>query len=413
MVEAPAGTGRSATSPLRQVLAIRPFRRFLVAQFLSALANGTLRFVLVWLTLDLTDWDPAVGLVGLCLGVAGLAVAVPAGAINDRFDRRRLFVRLSAVTAAVLGSATVLVALDVASVPVVAVHALLLGGLLAAASPGAQAMVPALVPADRLMNGVALQMISMNVAMMLGAIVGGAAIALAGNAGGLGLLAVVEIAAAVLMARVDLPPNAVIGATTRLRADIGEGMRWALGREPTRSLLAIMALIGFMWGSVTLLLPEYAKEDLGAGVFASSALFAPLGVGMIATSLRLANRTSIVGRGRLLAVAFSLGSGPLVVAMGVSGHYVLVLALMALWGVGGGIVMTMQRTLLQQDIPDALMGRVMGLNTLAMLGAFPLSAVAVAALTAVVPTGGALVVLGLVTTVLAVTISSRRVIRAA
>ena len=413
MVEVPVDPTRSSASPLREVLAIRPFRRFLVAQFLSALANGTLRFVLVWLTLDLTDWDPAVGLVGLCLGLAGLAVAVPAGAINDRFDRRRLFVRLSAVTAAVLGSATLLVALDVATVPVVAVHALLLGGLLAAASPGAQAMVPALVPADRLMNGVALQMISMNVAMMLGAIVGGAAIALAGNAGGLALLAVVEVAAAVLMARVDLPPNAVVGATTRLRADIREGMRWAFGREPTRSLLVVMALIGFMWGSVTLLLPEYAKEDLGAGAFASSALFAPLGVGMIATSLRLANRTSIVGRGRLLAIAFSVGSGPLVVAMGVSGDYVLVLALMALWGVGGGIVMTIQRTLLQQDIPDALMGRVMGLNTLALLGAFPLSALAVAALTSTVSTGSALVVLGLLTTVLAVTISSRRVIRSA
>ena len=403
---------RVAPGPLRQVLAIRSFRRFLAAQFLSALANGTLRFVLVWLTLDLSDWDPAVGLVGLSLGLAGLAVSVPAGAVNDRFDRRLLFIRLSAVTAVVLGSAATLVALDVASVAIVAIHAVLLGGLLAAASPGAQAMVPALVPPDRLMNGVALQMISMNVAMMLGALVGGAAIALAGTFGGLAMLAVVEAAAALLMSRVEVPPNAVT-ATTRLRADIVEGMRWALRREPTRSLLAIMALIGFMWGGVTLLLPEYAKEDLGAGVFASSALFAPLGVGMIATSLRLANRTSITGRGRLLSIAFSVCSGPLVVVLGVSGSYVLSMVLMALWGIGGGIVMTIQRTLLQEDIPDTMMGRVMGLNTLAMLGAFPLSAGAAAALTAFVSTGAALVAFGCFTTVLAIALSSREVVRSA
>ena len=403
---------RAAPGPLRQVLAIRSFRRFLAAQFLSALANGTLRFVLVWLTLDLSDWDPAVGLVGLSVGLAGLAVSVPAGAVNDRFDRRLLFIRLSAATAVVLGSAAALVALDLATVAVVAGHAVLLGGLLAAASPGAQAMVPALVPPDRLMNGVALQMISMNVAMMMGALVGGAAIALAGNAGGLALLAVVEAAAAILMARVEIPTNAVV-ATTRLRADIGEGMRWALRREPTRSLLAIMALIGFMWGGVTLLLPEYAKEDLGAGVFATSALFAPLGVGMIVTSLRLANRTSLTGRGRLLSTAFSVCSGPLVVVLGVSGSYVFSLLLMALWGIGGGIVMTIQRTLLQEDIPDTMMGRVMGLNTLAMLGAFPLAAGAAAALTAFVSTGAALVAFGCVTTVLAVALSSRRVVRAA
>jgi MFS family permease len=408
-----ADTVVTATSPLREVLAIVAFRRFLAAQFLSALANGTLRFVLVWLTLDLSDWDPAVGLVGLGLGIAGLAVAVPAGAINDRVDRRTLFVRLSAAAAAVLASITALVALDVATVPVVALHAVLLGGLLAAAAPGAQAMVPALVPADRLMNGVALQMISMNVAMMMGAIVGGAAIALAGNAGGLGLLAVVEVAAAALMARVDVPPNAVVKASTRLSADIVDGMRWALRREPTRSLLAIMALIGFMWGAVQLLLPEYAKEDLGAGVFATSALFAPLGVGMVLTSLRLANRTTIERRGRMLAIAFSVNAGPLVVVLGFVRSYWLALALMALWGVGGGIVMTMQRTLLQEDIPDHLMGRIMGLNTLAMLGSFPLAAAATAALTGAVSTAGALVALGAFTAVAATAVTGRRVIRTA
>lgn len=408
-----ATSSTATVGPLREVLAIVAFRRFLVAQFLSALANGTLRFVLVWLTLDLTDWDPAVGLVGLSLGISGLAVAVPAGAINDRFDRRLLFVRLSAATAVVLASATVLVALDIATVPIVAGHALLLGGLLAAAAPGAQAMVPGLVPRDRLMNGVALQMISMNVAMMLGAIVGGAAIALAGNAGGLALLAVVEVGAAVLMGRVDLPSNVVAGAATRLRADIGEGMRWALRREPTRSLLAVMALIGFMWGSVQLLLPEFAKEDLDVGVFATSMLFAPLGVGMIAMSLRLASRTTVARRGRLLAITFTLNTGPVLVIIGLSRNYVLTLVLMALWGVGGGIVMTMQRTLLQQDVPDALMGRIMGLNTLAMLGSFPLAAGASALLAGVVSTTTTLVVLGLATTVVAAAISARRVIRTA
>jgi MFS family permease len=217
--------GRVPDRPLRALLGLPSFRRFLLAQALSALVNGTLRFVLVWITLDLTDWTPAVGLVGLALGLSGLVVAVPAGAWSDRVDRRVMFVRLSGVTAAVLASATVTIAAGVGGVALLAVHAAVLGGLLAAVAPGVQAMVPALVPIDRLMNGVALQMISMNVAMMLGAVSGGAAIALGGNAGGLGLLAVCAGAAAVSMARVELPVRIASTAPARLRTQIAEGLR--------------------------------------------------------------------------------------------------------------------------------------------------------------------------------------------
>ena len=175
-------TVERATSPLREVWALPSYRRFLASQFLSALVGGTLRFVLVWLTLDLTDWEPAVGLVGLAIGMSALVVSVPAGAVSDRADRRLLFIRLSAVTTVVLLSATALVATDNAGIAVVALHAALLGGLLAFVSPAVQAMVPALVPRELLMNGVALQLITMNVAMMLGAVAGGAASAVFGDA---------------------------------------------------------------------------------------------------------------------------------------------------------------------------------------------------------------------------------------
>ena len=124
-------------------------------------------------------------------------------------------------------------------------------------------MVPALVPPERLMNGVALQMMSMNVAMMLGAVVGGAAIALLGNAGGLGLLALCAAGAALSMARVQVAARVPVERTTKLGAEMVEGLRWSLGREPVRSLLGIMLVIGFLWGGVQLLLPDLAKTELG------------------------------------------------------------------------------------------------------------------------------------------------------
>lgn len=380
--------------PLVEVLGLPSFRRFLGAQFLAALVNGTLRFVLVWLTLELTDWTPAVGLVGVALGVSSLAVAAPAGALGDRVDRRLLFIWLAAATTVVLTVGTVLVALDAVDVVTLAVLGAVLGGLLTAAAPTVQAMVPDLVPPERLMNGVALQFISMNVGMMLGAIAGGAAIAVAGNAGGLGLLAALEALAVLLMIGVRLPPRERRPPATRLRADVGEGVRWALGREPVRSLLAVMVLIGVMWGATQLLLPDLARDVLGQGAFGASLLFAPLGLGMLTTSLVLANREGLAGRGRLLAVVFTGNAGPLLVLIGLSRSYALTFGAMAVWGIGGGIVMTLQRTLLQERTPPELMGRIMGLNTLGLLGAFPLSAALTSGLTSFLATGTALAVVG-------------------
>jgi MFS family permease len=395
------------TSPLREVLAIPSFRRFLGAQFLSAVVNGTMRFVLVWITLDLTDWTPAVGLVGIALGVSALVVAAPAGAVSDRVDRRLLFVRLSTVTAALFALGAIAVATGAAGVALVALLGAALGGLLAAVAPAVQAMVPDLVPAERLMNGVALQFISMNVAMMLGAVAGGAAIAVAGNAGGLGLLAVLEAVAVLLMLGVRLPERARPAHTTRLRTDIGDGFRWALGHEPARSLLGVMMAIGVLWGATQLLLPDLARVEFSQGAFGASLLFAPLGLGMVTTSLLLANREHLRQRGRLLAAVFA-GNGPLIVLIALSPSYPVTFLAMAVWGVGGGIVMTLQRTLLQERTPPEMMGRVMGLNTLAMLGSFPLAAGLTSASTAALSTGVALACIGGGTAVIGALLTLRR-----
>jgi MFS family permease len=412
--EHPVAVVPAVDHPLREVLALVPFRRFLIAQFLWGLVNGTLRFVLVWLTLDLTDWKPAVGLVGMALGVSSLLVAIPAGALSDRVDRKTLYVRVASVAAVAMGSLAALVAVDRANVALVAVHAGILGLLLTAVGPAMQAMIPSLVPRERLMNGVALQTMSMNVSLMTGALAGGAAIAVGGAAGGLALLAVLQVASVLAMVTVRFPTvdAADVGvsapATTRLSADIGEGLRWASSHEPVRSLLAIILLIGFTWSGVQLLLPDLARDELGQGALTASLLFAPLGLGSLVTALVLASRGTVERRGRLLAVVCMVNLGPMVVLIGLSRSYLLTLALMAAWGVGGGIVMTLQRTLLQEHTPDRLMGRAMGLNTLGMLGAFPLAAGAAAALTAVVSTGVSLALMGATTAVIAVIVTMRR-----
>src|SRR5688572_33490702 len=88
--------------PVREVLASPDFRRYWLAQFLSALGNGSLRFTFVWLALDLSDAASAPGLIGVALGAPGLFITIPAGVWSDRLDRRRLIMRVQIATSVVL-----------------------------------------------------------------------------------------------------------------------------------------------------------------------------------------------------------------------------------------------------------------------------------------------------------------------
>lgn len=402
----------AGTKPIREVLASHSFRRYWLAQFLSALGNGSLRFVFVWLVLDLSDSNSAAGVVGMALGLPALLVTMPAGAASDRLDRRRMIVSGEIGAAAVLGLAAAAVWVDVMSVPLAAGFAVVLGGLLAWVSPALQALVPSLVPPHRLMTGVALQGMGMNAALLFGAVVGGGTIAVAGVGGAFAVLGVLQALAALAMSRVHLDARAQ-EPRRGMRGDIGEGVRFALGNEPIRSLLGIGLLAGLTWGVVTILLPEMSKDVLGQGAFATSLLFAALGVGLFGTSMLLASRHHIARPGLLIAVAISVGLGGGVLAMGFSRSYVLTLVVMLLWGVGGGTSMTLQRGLLQRHTPDALMGRVMALASLAMLGSFPVAAGAAAVLTATLGPADGLLATGAAALVVAVTLGLRAPLRSA
>lgn len=402
----------SIGSPIREVLASPDFRNYWMAQFLAALGNGALRFVFVWLALEVSTSPSAPGLLGIALGVPGLVLMIPAGVWSDRLDRRRLVVNAQFAAAAILAVAAVCAWLDLMSLPLAGVLAVASGAALAVSAPALQALVPSLVAPHRLMTGVALQGMGQNAALLFGAVAGGGAIALGGIGGAFALLAVLQAIAAGAMVRVRLATRA---ETPRrgMRGDIGHGLRFAFGREPLRSLLLVGFLVGFIWGIVSILLPEVAKVHLGAGAFQTSLLFSALGVGLLVTSMVLASRRLIRRPGLLVACSISTLLGGCVIVMGLSGSYALTFVVMLLWGVGGGLSMTLQRGLLQRHTPDELMGRVMSLNALALIGSFPLAAAAASALSSTVGPADGLVWVGGIGVVIAAVLGWRRPIRTA
>src|SRR5690606_30965682 len=114
-----------------------------------------------------------------------------------------------------------------------------------------------------------------------GVFLGGVVIEAFGVAAGFWLLVVATGLGVVIYGRTSLPDRP---ATTQRRGAIRHAGGVALRTEPLRSLLALTAVLGVVVATFTLLLPELARDVLGTGSLAASALNVCTSVGMVSTS---------------------------------------------------------------------------------------------------------------------------------
>ncbi len=379
------------------------------------MVNGTTRFGFVWAMGELTSWEPALGLLGFMLGLPALLTSPWVGSLADRFDRRHVaaFAALaSALTCALTG---IFLHFELLSPLTLGVFGFVLSIPVAATAPPLQAMVPSLVAPERLMNGVAMQNLAMLAAMAVGVLIAGVVIQAVSTAALFGVMLIFGLIAtaqlATLPREVGWPPE---GAAAGARAPRGwaavkEGLTYARRDPMILVLIAVMSVIGVLSAGSGLLIPGFADRVLDVGAIGAGAMNAGMALGLIITAGVLASRTTVKRPGRLLAIAFACIAGPGLVAIGLSRSLIPAVAFCIVWGMGGGVVMTIQRTLLQQRTSPEVMGRIMGLSAMAQFGTFPLAALLVFAIVGPLGAANTMVAMGAAMALVAIALASQLV----
>ena len=393
--EAPVHT--EPAGGIRGLLGISAFRGIAIANTLVALAFGSSRFVFVWLIGELTEWNPATAILGILLGLPHLFLSAWAGSLVDRLPPRQLGLVLLVTGTLLFAVTAILVDTRYMNVPVAMACGFFTAIAPAMLTPLLQALVPSLVPGARLMQAVAIQNLGMMVATIGGAFIGGGVIQLFGISAGFWMLATASALAALRYMITPLPDQ-LAGANLQRRGAIREGARAALGTEPLRSLLSITFVMGLAITTSVLLLPEFARDVLDKESFAAGALNAFMSIGMMGTSFVLATRWTPSRPGLVLTIFAGLFLGGGLIAIGSSRAYLLTAVFAFLWGMSGGIAMTLLRTLTQVNTPPELMGRVMGLAAMAQNGAFPIGALMLFGLVSVTSVSTTMVISGAICT---------------
>jgi len=333
------------------------FRSLWIAALASNIGDWMENVGSAWLMTELSRSATLVGLVQTTSALPFVLLGLPAGALADIVDRRRLLMISQVLSVAVLVVLTLLTAHGTITPAWLLLLTFGLGVLAAAANPAWQAIVPDLVPRSELRAAVGLNGAAINVARAVGpafaglliAGVGVAAVFL-GNAIAFG--AVVVLVAGWRGSRPIRPgpPEQLAGAT---RA----GLRYARHSLELRVVLVRAALFGLPVGAFWALLPLVARAGFGAdGGLAYGVLLGLVGAaGVLGVAImpRLRSRFSI---DRLIAGG-SLGMAVVLLALDLSAWPQALGVAALLGGVAWLTVLTNLNASAQFRLPDWVRAR--------------------------------------------------------
>lgn len=354
------------------------------------------RFTFEWLVGDTLDAsDGVTGLVLFALGAPVCAFVLVAGAMADRHDRRRMLLITQLGGSLALACAAVLVWSGAAGVGSVIVVALAFGTVMAFSQPVRSALLPAMVPQQSLMRGIVVMTIGSNVAMIGGPLLAGTVIDRWGVGWAFAVQASFLMVGVLLVRALQVPPLEPRTERRRLRRDVADGLLLVWRHPSLRALVFLLSVGGgLMMGSASALLPKIARDEFGRTAEDASLLFALMGLGMITTSFVLIRyRQRVTRRGLVFMCTMVVGTSNQVL-QGLAPGFGWLQLLLLVWGMGGGIYLNLNQTLIQELTPKDHMGRVMSLTALTHAGLVPIGALAASGLAEGVGPRGAMSAFG-------------------
>lgn len=360
--------------PWRQTFAAlkhRNYRLFFAGQLISLVGTWMQNTAQSWLVYQLTGSKLLLGIVAAVGSAPLLLFSMWGGSVADRHPKR--------VVLLFTQSAMMLLAFVFAGLVwsgwvrpwhIMALAAL--GGIaMAFDMPARQAFVVEMTSREDLLNAVSLNSSVFNGARVVGPAVAGFLMAQAGLAMCFFLngLSFVAVLAGLMMMR--LPPFVPPATPTSTWQHAMDGFAYAVRRRRVRTLLLLVAIVGVFGWSYSVLLPAFARDELGVGTRGYGMLLSANGIGALCGALTVATYGNRLPH-RLLVFGglgfFSL----MLLLLAVTRNCYLAMALLALAGAGMLLYLSTSNTVIQTSIEDSMRGRVMGLWALMFGGMMPL-----------------------------------------
>jgi predicted MFS family arabinose efflux permease len=337
------------------------FRLLWIGSVTSAAGTSIGSIVLIWLVYNATHSPIAISLLGIAQFLPTLLFGLLAGALIDRWDRRRLMLACDVARAVCFGALALFVLVYGASTVVLIGVVFAVAAFSTAFRPATNATIPRILPAPDVADGNGLLQGGSTIASFIGSPIGGVLVVTVGAVIGLALNALTFAISAttiflmvIPMAR--RPTDGTTAARTSLWTEVGEGLRYL--RSQSALLIITITAMGAnfflsIWGGFTVI---YVADQLHQGA---------AGFGIM-----VAANTAGFAIGALLPGRLHTDRAPglwLPASWGLVGFFIIGLAFTAslplavAFTVGGGVLLSVGNTTwltgVQKSVPDEYLGR--------------------------------------------------------
>lgn len=362
-----------------QVLRYRDYALIWGSGAVSDVGTWMQTVALAALVTDLTQSATWGAIVGATTFLTGGIVTPLGGVMADRYERRRLLLVTSMLLAGVACAVAFAQMQQWLSPALVTLAVAVEGVLVAVALPTRGAMLPDLVPAERLVDAAALGSASWNLGRIVGPALAGVAIAanavswifLANAASFLG------IALAMLLLRYRSPVSAdeshTQAGSPSVWRRLGEGVEGARAEPGCRTALVMLGVTAFLVSPFIALVPAMAQIALQGEPVDTAHLVMAQGVGSVAGALTLGGLGRRFGLNRLLRMTFLALPAAEIAYASVPSKVGAIAGLVVL-GVLYAWMLTGVSTVVQLRAPTAVRARLLSLLFMVLGIIYPLGA---------------------------------------
>jgi MFS family permease len=352
---------------------MRPLHYYLLGTGSWFLAFGVQGVMFAWLvTMVLNETPEKVGLAQMSLLLPGTLLILVGGSYADRFGARRVALLAQSLATLAPLMLLVLVASDRLSFATMIGYALLMGLAQAFVTPARDGLLSQ-VAGGRVQRTVMVTSIIQFGLQVVGFMVASLA-DLAGPEPILLIQALVLAVGVLGFSRIQNQRHDAGLAAPRLLHSLLEGGRTVFTSPAMRMIVVQNMCMGmFFMGSYIVTMPLLVREVYSGGASDLAFLNATNSLGLVLTIVLLLRLGDVHRQGRALVLSQLVGSVVLGTAAFAPGFGVFLVALF-LWGICGGVAMTMSRTIMQEQAPDAQRGRVMSFYSFSFMGAGPIGA---------------------------------------
>jgi MFS family permease len=350
----------------------RNFRIYWLGQCVSLIGTWMQNIGQTWLVLTLTGSPMLLGILGSVQFLPITCFSLFAGVLIDKYPKRKILIITQFVSMLLALLLAVLVFTHTVKYSYVLIVALVLGFTNTIDMPARQSFTIELASKEDLMNAIALNSATFNLARIVGPAIGAVVFSIFGAGwcflfNGLSFMAV-------LLSLFKIKVNPYVRekkAEDNMLAEIKEGLSYIWQEPILLQTLAMVLVIGIFVFNFSVIVPVFAKAVLHQGERVYGLLMSALGAGSLCGALMVSVKSKSGPRMNIMAGS-SLIIGIMLMGICFTRSYYLSAVFLMVTGVFNIWFSTTANSTLQITAKDEYRGRVMSVYSLVFAGATPI-----------------------------------------